>query len=157
MVSVSLHVSALDAIPPTTLYKILWLRVSVFVVEQSAAYAELDGRDIEDGALHVWAETEGGDVVGALRLLDERSQWRIGRVVAAPAVRGSGIAGALMTRALEVAAAADPERDIVLDAQERLASWYARFGFAAAGPGFVEDAIPHVPMRRPDEMSSRLP
>ncbi|MBB4668353.1 putative GNAT family N-acyltransferase [Microbacterium marinum] len=31
--SVSLHVSALDAIPSTTLYEILWLRVSVFVVE----------------------------------------------------------------------------------------------------------------------------
>ena len=157
MVSTSLHVSALDAIPPTTLYKILWLRVSVFVVEQGAAYAELDGRDIEDGALHVWAETEGGEVVGALRLLDEGSQWRIGRVVAAPAVRGSGIAGTLMTRALEVAAAADPGRDVVLDAQEHLAAWYARFGFAAAGPGFVEDAIPHVPMRRSSEISARRP
>ena len=35
---------------------------------------------------------------------------------------------------------------IVLDAQSHLVEWYERLGFAVAGPEFVEDGIPHVPM-----------
>jgi ElaA protein len=36
----------------------------------------------------------------------------------------------------------------VLDAQTHLTGWYGRFGFTVAGAGFVEDGIPHTPMRR---------
>jgi ElaA protein len=36
----------------------------------------------------------------------------------------------------------------VLDAQSPLAGWYAGFGFEVTGPEFLEDGIPHVPMRR---------
>ncbi len=36
----------------------------------------------------------------------------------------------------------------VLDAQSHLADWYEERGFVAAGPEFIEDGIPHVPMRR---------
>ena len=37
---------------------------------------------------------------------------------------------------------------MVLDAQTYLRAWYERFGFAVSGPEFVEDGIPHQPMRR---------
>jgi ElaA protein len=37
----------------------------------------------------------------------------------------------------------------VLDAQSYLTEWYGRFGFVVDGPAFVEDGIPHTPMRRP--------
>jgi ElaA protein len=126
----------------------------VFVVEQRAAYPELDGRDLERGCVHFWAEDESDAVIGALRLLDDGTSWRIGRVVAAPAARGRGVARELMRRALEAAQRLDPERDIVLDAQEPLADWYGRFGFVVAGSGFLEDDIPHVPMRRAGERSA---
>jgi ElaA protein len=36
----------------------------------------------------------------------------------------------------------------VLDAQSYLVGWYERFGFAVTGPEFLEDGIPHTPMRR---------
>ena len=36
----------------------------------------------------------------------------------------------------------------MLDAQSPLAGWYATFGFTVDGPEFLEDGIPHVPMRR---------
>ena len=49
-----------------------------------------------------------------------------------------------MRRALAVVG----DRPSVLDAQSYLAHWYARFGYEASGPEFVEDGIPHVPMRR---------
>ncbi len=41
-----------------------------------------------------------------------------------------------------------PDRDVVLDAQTPLAGWYVSLGFEVSGPEFLEDGIPHVPMRR---------
>lgn len=145
--TVGIHLSPLAEIPATTLYRILWLRVSVFVVEQEAAYPELDGRDIETGALIAWAE-EDGDVLGTLRLLDESTRWRIGRVVTSATARGRGVGADLMRLAIDHAVAQDASRPFVLDAQEHLADWYGRFGFVVTGRSYVEDRIPHVPMTR---------
>jgi ElaA protein len=149
-VTIGIHLSPLAEIPATTLYRILWLRVSVFVVEQEAAYPELDGRDIEPGAQIAWAE-EDGEVLGTLRLLDEGERWRIGRVVTSAAARGRGVGADLMRRAIDSASSRDASRPFVLDAQEHLADWYGRFGFVSAGPSYIEDRIPHIPMVRPAE------
>ena len=40
------------------------------------------------------------------------------------------------------------DRPSVLDAQSPLAGWYVTFGYRQDGDEFVEDGIPHVPMRR---------
>ena len=40
-------------------------------------------------------------------------------------------------------------RPSVLHAQSHLKHFYARYGFEQAGPEFLEDGIPHVPMTRP--------
>lgn len=132
---------------PETLYRILWLRVQVFVVEQEAAYPELDGRDIEAGAELLWAE-EDGEVLATLRILTKPEGLRIGRVATAVAARSRGVASELMRRAVTRCAELDASAPIALDAQKHLADWYARFGFAISGDEFVEDEIPHVPMLR---------
>ena len=49
-----------------------------------------------------------------------------------------------MVSALEIDVAAI----VVLDAQSHLSEWYQQFGFEQSGEPFVEDGIPHVPMRR---------
>ncbi|RKT33198.1 ElaA protein [Microbacterium sp. AG1240] len=132
---------------PLTLYRVLWLRVGVFVVEQEAAYPEIDGRDIEPGAEMMWAEADG-DVVSTLRVLSEPDAMRIGRVATAASARGRGVAAELMRRAVARCEERAPHLPIVLDAQAQLEGWYARFGFAVAGEPFSEDGIPHLPMRR---------
>jgi ElaA protein len=85
-------------------------------------------------------------------LLEPGGERRIGRVVTAPAARGHGLAGVLMAAAVaDHGGGGDGGGGgsvLVLDAQAHLQGWYARFGFAASGPQFLEDAIPHVPMRR---------
>ncbi len=140
------HAAELDAV---TLYRILKLRVDVFVVEQNSPYPELDGRDLEQGARLVWAQRaqDAGDVVGTLRLVDDGDAVRIGRVATAASARAAGLAGRLMSRALELTA----KRDTVLDAQSYLRQWYEKFGYTVDGAEFVEDGIAHVPMRRPGQ------
>src|SRR5262249_1999518 len=59
-----------------TLYRLLKLRVDVFVVEQECAYPELDGRDIEPATVHLWAEQDG-EIAGYLRILDDGGVARI--------------------------------------------------------------------------------
>jgi ElaA protein len=128
-----------------TLYSLLRLRVDVFVVEQDCPYPELDGRDTEPGTRHVW-RSAGGRPVGYLRIMEEPDGGtRIGRVCVAADARGTGLARQLMAAALDQVGG----RACVLDAQSHLAGFYAGFGFAPTGPEFVEDGIPHVPMRRP--------
>lgn len=139
------HDAALDELDPRTLYRILALRSQVFVVEQNCAYLDLDGRDAEPGARQLWIARDG-TVLATLRLLsDDAGTVRIGRVATVPEARGSGLAAQLMTRALALAG----DLEIVLDAQTYLHDWYVRFGFVRNGADFVEDGIPHVPMRRP--------
>jgi ElaA protein len=142
---VTVYDSLLADLDPVTLYRILALRTDVFVVEQNCPYPELDGRDLEPAARQLWAADDDGTVLATLRLLEDADGVsRIGRVATAKNARGGGHAAKLMEHALELAGA----RPVVLDAQTYLEGWYARFGFVRDGDEFVEDGIPHVPMRR---------
>jgi ElaA protein len=137
------RVLAFDELDARTAYAVWKLRQDVFVVEQDCAYPDLDGRDDEPGTRHV-VLNEGDAVVGYLRILDDGDHARIGRVVLARAARRRGLAAPLMRAAL----ADIGDRDVVLDAQSPLAGWYASFGFEVTGEEFLDDGIPHLPMRR---------
>jgi ElaA protein len=126
-----------------TLYAILRLRSEVFVVEQECVYLDLDGRDDEPGTRHLWFERDG-EIRAYLRVLRDGDTERIGRVVTAKTARGAGLAGRLMTEALTIIG----HRPSVLNGQAHLVGFYARYGFEPSGPEFLEDGIPHVPMRR---------
>ena len=140
-----LHTAAFADLDTATLYALMRLRVDVFVVEQHCAYPELDGRDTEPGALHVWLADESARPLGYLRILaDPDGVARIGRVAVARSARGAGLARRLMQAALRQVG----DRPCVLDAQAGLVGFYAEFGFVVTGPEYLEDGIPHVPMRR---------
>jgi ElaA protein len=127
-----------------TLYALLKLRIDVFVVEQHCAYADLDGRDTQPGTRHLWFEKDRTPVA-YLRILDHDGPVaRIGRVVTARQARGLGLANQLMAAALAVIG----DRAITLDAQSHVVKLYERYGFSPCGPEYLDDGIPHVPMRR---------
>ncbi len=128
----------------TTLYALLRLRTNVFVVEQQCPYPELDGRDCEPDTQHLWLADEAGPTAYLRVLRTPDGGRRIGRVCTRADARGQGLAAKLLVAALEIDAAAT----VVLDAQSHLSTWYQRFGFEQSGEPFVEDGIPHVPMRR---------
>ncbi|MCX6464367.1 MAG: GNAT family N-acetyltransferase [Pseudonocardiales bacterium] len=132
---------------PRTLYELMRLRVDVFVVEQESAYAELDGRDLEDRARHFWLAGGGRPpaVLGTLRLLKEpNGEYRIGRLCTAKEARGRGLGKRLM----EAVLAETGDRPSVLDSQEHLVDFYAGFGYRATGEPYDWDGVAHVPMRR---------
>ncbi|MEM9609726.1 MAG: GNAT family N-acetyltransferase [Actinomycetota bacterium] len=133
----------IDDLAPRLLHELLRLRVDVFVVEQECAYPELDTRDVEPGAVHLWTEADDGSVAAVARLLDDGDERRIGRIATRTDQRGAGLAARLIDVAIERS-----EGPWVLDAQAHLAGWYERFGFVAEGHEFLEDGIPHVTMRR---------
>lgn len=143
----TVRVLAFADLDARTAYDVWRLRQSVFVVEQSSPYPDLDGRDLEPATRHLLLVDED-ELVGYLRLLDDAdetgSRARIGRVVVAPAARGRGLAARLM----EAALGETGDREVRLDAQTGLTAWYAAYGFEVSGPEFVEDGVSHVPMVR---------
>ena len=142
-----LHVATFAELAPVTLYALLRLRTDVFVVEQQCAYPELDGRDLERTARHLWVAPPGdpGSVLGCLRLLAEPDGvHRLGRLCTAASVRATGLGRRLVAAGLDEVGAGT----CVLDAQEHLAPFYAGFGFEPSGPVYDWDGVPHVPMIR---------
>ena len=129
---------------PFEVYGLCRLRVDVFVVEQECPYPELDGRDVEPSTVHLWFETADGQVAATIRVLDNGATRAIGRVATAAGFRGRGLAAGLLEQGIALCAGFR----VTLGAQAHLEGWYERFGFRRSGAGYVEDGIPHVPMRR---------
>jgi ElaA protein len=132
------------SISAAELYEALRLRAAVFVVEQECAYLDPDGRDLDPSTEHVWLE-DAGRIAAYLRVLSEPDgTHRIGRVVTAPERRGARLASRLLDAALQ-----GRSGTAVLSAQSHHTSLYERHGFVVDGPEYLDDGIPHTPMRRP--------
>jgi predicted GNAT family N-acyltransferase len=134
---------------PFEVYGLLRLRVDVFVVEQECPYPELDGRDVEPATVHLWLESDG-EIAATIRVLADGASRAIGRVATAPGFRGRGLAAQLIEEGIALCG----DAPITLGAQAHLEGWYERFGFRRSGPAYVEDGIPHVPMRREPTVSA---
>jgi predicted GNAT family N-acyltransferase len=144
MSSPRLRRSPFAELTPFEVYGLCRLRVDVFVVEQECPYPELDGRDTEATTQHLWFEDDDGAILATIRVLDDGPTRAIGRVATAASARGQGLAARLMEEGIALCAGFP----VTLGAQAYLEDWYGRFGFRVSGPGYVEDGIPHVPMRR---------
>lgn len=138
-----MKVASFDELTSREAYALWRLRQQVFIVEQQSPYPDLDGRDLEPATRHVLAH-DGDELVACLRVLDDGTHARIGRVAVTPAARGRGLARDLMAAAL----AEIGDREIRLDAQTGLTEWYSTYGFEISGPEFVEDGVAHRPMVR---------
>lgn len=127
-------------------YRMLRLRVDVFVVEQECPYPELDGRDLEPSTRHFWIDSPDDYVLGYLRLLEEPDGvFRIGRVCTAKSARQLGLGRKLMHAGLAEALHAP----VVLSAQTYALAFYRSFGFVETSEKYSEDGIAHVDMERP--------
>src|SRR3546814_19419272 len=64
------HRATFDELPAHVLYGMLRLRSEVFVVEQACVFLDLDERDHEPDAAHLWTAEDAG-VSGTVRLPHE--------------------------------------------------------------------------------------
>lgn len=129
------------------LYEALALRQIVFVVEQTCAYLDCDGKD--DKALHLMGRDDHGKLVAYARLLPAGvsfAEASIGRVVTHPGVRRTGAGKALMFEAIARTRAAFGAGPIRIGAQRYLERFYGELGFEVASAPYDEDGIPHVEM-----------
>jgi ElaA protein len=110
-------------------YDLLALRAAVFVVEQNCAYLDPDGLDCH--SWHLLGRDATGALRACLRVVDpghKDDEPSMGRVVLDQALRGSGLADALVAEGLRC---------------------YARHGYQPVGDVYGEDGIPHIQMLRP--------
>lgn len=129
------------------LYDLLKLRASVFIVEQSCAYLDLDGKDPE--ATHLMGYQKN-KLISYSRIFApgefEKKYARIGRIVTHKENRGKGIGYNLVQKSIEFCKERFGNKIIKISAQLYLKNFYNQCGFVEKGKTYTEDGIPHCAM-----------
>ncbi len=145
------------------LYALLQLRSAVFVVEQNCVFQDLDGFDAQ--AMHLLGFAAGsgaGLASGSAKQPQPQllayarcfpaglkfSEASIGRVLTAPAARGTGLGHELIDRAVNALCTQWGAQPIRIGAQAHLLNFYAAHGFVDQGRPYLEDGIAHLEMLR---------
>lgn len=136
-------------IKPTTqltnleLINIFIERTKVFVVEQNAAYQEVDEADKD--AKHVFFK-EQDDIVAYTRIINDKDAVAFGRVLVNESYRGQNLGRKIVTATLDEINANYDTKHVRISAQARLQKFYESFGFKVASEVYLEDNIPHIAM-----------
>lgn len=150
------HIHQFDDLSSRQLYLLMQLRQDVFIVEQHCPFADMDNKDFVCWHLSAWRDNVP---VAYARIVPPElavanvptaiatGSPSIGRVCNASSVRGSGIGRELMQRALQHVNAHWPGSDCQIGAQSYLRRFYESLGFIVNGDEYIEDGIPHFPMR----------
>ena len=137
------------------LYKIIQLRIEVFIIEQDCPFQDLD--NLDQISNHYWIEEEG-TIISYLRVVppanksSERHQFKepsIGRIVTKQEYRKKGIAEFLINKAIDDIALTHG-LPIRIGAQCYLEEYYQKFGFVRASEDYLEDDILHLEMLKSD-------
>lgn len=136
------HFSELSA---EELFEIYKLRVSVFIVEQSCPYQDID--DADKSAYHVWLRDEDG-IEAYARVLPAGVAFptaAFGRVIAVK--RRCGLGTKIVAAAIETAMDKLGADMITIEAQVYARSLYENLGFRQTSEEILEDGIPHIQMQ----------
>lgn len=131
------------------LYKILHLRIAVFVIEQKALYQDADFKDQE--SFHLMGYGNNGDLIAYARVIPAGiafNEVSIGRVVTSQKGRRTGAGKELIKNALQFISKQFGPVHIRIGAQSYLTKFYSDFGFETEGEEYIEDDLPHIEMLR---------
>lgn len=127
------------------LYRIMWLRQEVFIVEQNCVFSDLDYKDQK--AWHCMAKKSDGKIVAYTRLFDENDYYEgflsIGRVVSDPAERKEGFGRKVFGYSVKKVSELFGNKPIKIGAQAYLEKFYESFGFKSINQDYIEDGIEH--------------
>ncbi len=135
-----------NELSPQELYKIMQLRIEVFIIEQKCIFQDADNKD--EGCLHLMG-FDNENLVAYTRLAPPGyiyEQASIGRVVTSPLYRDKGIGKELMQRSIEICRQQFGNGNIKIGAQYYLTQFYSSFGFKVISDIYLEDGIEHVYM-----------
>ena len=119
------------------------VRETVFVLEQNVPIEE-EWDELDPRCHHVIARDANHQPIGTGRLTPEH---KIGRMAVLKAWRNKGVGDALMVALMNQARSLG-WTEVSLNAQVSAEAFYARHGFEAYGPRFMEAGIEHQAMRR---------
>ena len=129
------------------LYKILQLRIQVFVVEQNCVFQDCDDKDQESFHFMGWEKDE---LIAYTRIMPDGlayDDYSIGRVVTSQSVRKTGVGRELLKRSIAMLYELFGKVSITIGAQLYLKNFYESFGFAQSGAVYLEDGIEHIKMK----------
>ena len=131
------------------------IRREVFIVEQSVPEdVELD--ELDATSVHVLALDQDGNPLGTGRLIHgpqalaatgREGAALLGRLAVLKRARGTGL-GAALVRAIEDEGRARGATELELHSQVHALGFYARLGYVAEGPEYLDGGIPHRTMTR---------
>lgn len=125
------------------LMDVLRLRQNVFIIEQDCFYEDIDGADPKADHLLYY---DGNTLAAYLRLfplgIKYPEEASLGRIVVAPAYRGTGIGPTLIKEGLNRC----DGNAVRIEAQAALKTYYNRLGFEEEGEVYSVDDIPHLQM-----------
>jgi ElaA protein len=131
------------------LYKILQVRNQVFIVEQTCAYQDCDGKDFNSWHVMGWNENA---LIAYSRILPPGLSYpnaaSIGRVLTSPSFRGQDAGKQLITYSLKNLYNLFGEVKIIIGAQLYLKRFYESFHFTQCGDIYLEDGIEHIHMEK---------
>lgn len=139
-----LVVKRFDELSVEEIYKILQVRVEVFVVEQNCVYQEIDDKD--KYSYHVFLKDDTG-IKAYLRVIDKGISFEdvsIGRVLTLK--RGCGLGNIILLEGIKVAKEKMNADRIKIEAQSYAKEFYEKAGFKQVSEEFLEDGIPHIQM-----------
>lgn len=145
---ITYHFKTFDELTTYELYKILQLRMQVFVVEQNAAYQDCDNKDLK--SLHVFGSIDN-EIVCYARGIPAHLSYEepcLSRVVTSPKHRGNSYGAHIVYLTLEAMKTHFKTSTCRISAQLYLQKFYEGFGFQRVSEVYLEDNIPHVEMLR---------
>ncbi|EIT86725.1 GNAT family acetyltransferase [Fictibacillus macauensis ZFHKF-1] len=121
------------------------IREAVFVKEQGVA-ADLEFDEYEEVAEH-WLITQNDQPVGCGRLRIVNNQGKLERICVQKEARGQHV-GQFIVRTLERSAQEKGVESAYLHGQTQAEGFYHSLGYETCSAVFLEDAIPHVIMKK---------
>lgn len=135
-----------NELTPRELVTIFKERTSVFVVEQTCYYQEVDDEDYQ--CFHVRIlDDRTNDLMAYARIMPKKGSVTFGRVLVVEKFRRQGLGSQLLKAVLDYISTHFPGLDVEIEAQAYLTKFYGSFGFKQTSEIYLLDNIPHCQMK----------
>lgn len=135
-----------NELTPRELVTIFKERTSVFVVEQTCYYQEVDDEDYQ--CFHVRIlDDQTDELMAYARIMPKKDYVTFGRVLVVERFRRQGLGNQLLKAVLDYISTHFPGLDVEIEAQAYLTKFYGSFGFKQTSEIYLLDNIPHCQMK----------